>query len=194
MNRLITTTATVLVLLLSQSADAREARKGNHGADGKYREEIKAHMEEQRAENETFRAGLKNIDDDKRTAAIVEFREGQYAESVKFHEQIQTERISALKARLEENDKLSDAAKSDLISFFESQHKENASFRQERHDATLKYVASLSDNEELSAEERRKAIQSFIKEQRSATEEHRKAQHEETKAKMQGLRGDKGKN
>ena len=113
MNRLITTTATVLVLLLSQSADAREARKGNHGADGKYREEIKAHMEEQRAENETFRAGLKNIDDDKRTAAIVEFREGQYAESVKFHEQIQCPDVDSLWG-IEEIDKI--LTESDFVS------------------------------------------------------------------------------
>jgi hypothetical protein len=185
-----TTMLTITTMIILTLALNVEARDGNNRRkpDREQNPKVEAFREQQKAENEAFRATVKEMEPDARLAAVIAHREKQHTEALAFHASLHQERMAKLNERFEKGDRLTDAQKADLISFFETQHKENVAFHTEWHEAS---IAQIESSSELGKDERKKAMTAFRKKLKQASQAHKQEQHKETRAKMSSIRGDR---
>jgi len=129
-----------IVLAKTQKCVTTEVKKFRN----EQREERREFIEAQRKENREFRRTLKDMTPEERIEAIMPHWENQYQERREFNKKMYEKNIAQLKDRLENNEKLADAQKSEIISLFENQHTENVAFRDQQYKENIKKIVFLS--------------------------------------------------
>jgi hypothetical protein len=98
MNRKWMIVMAVMMLCLPVSAWAGKGQ--GRGWGGEFQEKVKAHRQEQKAENQAFRETLKDKTPEERQALIKQHAEKQYNENVRFHDQLHSEKKQVLQEKL----------------------------------------------------------------------------------------------
>ena len=164
------------------------------GARGEFRQEQKTerkeYRQEQKSENKAFRETLKGKTGEERAEAIKSHHEVQQVEKKAFNAQQHQENMTALKNKLANNTKLSDAQKAELIEQFESQYQENVSFRDARYAENVAFFEQIANNADMTQEQKKAAIKAHFATQKAETKEHVQQQHTENKALRQKIRAE----
>ena len=127
---------------------------------GEFRQEIKAHFQQQREENKEFRGTLKDKPPAEAVAAIKTHREQQYNENKTFLDAEYAKLVEAIKAKLAGKEG-GDAKLEDILRNLEARHAEREQKMGARHTELMGVLTQLSQKQDLTWEDVREAMKAF---------------------------------
>lgn len=163
---------------------AKKMRKGQDGQQGqqgggeiqqKFKQQIKAHMDQQKAENEDFKKTLDGKSEQEREVLIKQHRDQQMAENKEFRTKIEADMKSAIKTHRDEMTKklqssdMPEADKAEKLKEMQSKWAEKDAFMAKQH------------SENKAAREQALADGKISKDEMSTLKENRKGQRQENK-------------
>ena len=154
-------------------------------------EKRKEFREEEHKENQEFHKSLKSMTPEQRAEAMKKHHAEEIEERKAFHTKMHEENMEALKSRLANNSKLTDAQKNELTAFFENQYQENVSFRDAQHKENMEFFAKIANDSGLTMEQKKQAIREHRQQQKAKNKEHHQEQKSERKTKMQEIKSQK---
>lgn len=167
-------------ILITMPASAQKRQRRGDG-------EGRAHFEQQHAENEAFRKTLKDMEPAEAIAAIKEHRTRQYQENLIFFSAMKDKRAD----RINNNDRLSDDQKAELISFLEVMYARRVAFFTTVHETTIALLDELAGQEGLTRKDLHSALQEHFEASKEKIEAFRQQQHQAWREKMREIIGER---
>lgn len=188
MNQKMLLVITVSLLAFPGLALAEEGKRSAFRQEKQ--EKIKAHREEQRAQNKEFRQTLKNMSPEERANAVKAHHAEQYVKNTAFRQKAYEENMARLKDKLANNPKLTDAQKSELINTFEKRHQENMSYRERCHNENTAFFERIANDVSLTPEQKKQAIQDYREKQKELSKQHWQQQRESGKVERERIKSE----
>jgi hypothetical protein len=168
--------ALILLPLSSQAASDTAA------ANDPLKQRVEAHRQQQHQQNAAFKERLQATPPDQRISLVKEHREARYLENRAFAEQIHNERMSRLRARLDQSKKLTDAQRAERVSAAEDVHRRQLQFHTQQHQENMQFLDGLAA---MSAAERKEALKHQHERQKTEAQTF----HEGLKAERMAIHG-----
>ncbi|MBI4711610.1 MAG: hypothetical protein HY767_04020, partial [Candidatus Omnitrophica bacterium] len=154
------------------------------------KEEKKAHQMEQKQENKEFRQALKEKTPEEKEAAIQKHRETQLAENKAFQQALHDQQMAEFKAKLEKNTKLTEAQKAEILATREKQYAEMMVHGDQRRSENAAFFQTLSDNPNMTEQQKREAIRAHFQSQKPANQAFRQQQKADSQAEREKIRSE----
>jgi len=123
-----------------------------------------------------------------KTAAMLDRRTVQYEKHKAARQKSHEKNMSALTAKLANNNKMTPEQKEEFIGFMESQYKENEAFRDAQHQENAAFFKKIGNDETLTKKQKKEALRKHFADQRTKMKEYVSQQRAQDKAEIEKIR------
>jgi len=174
------------------SGEKTKHPRGEKNKDNPYRKErqekAKAHYEQQKSENETFHASIKDLSPTEKAQATIDHRNQQYQENVTFHNQQHAETMAKVRARLDQNAKIPAAEKQEILNFWETQYQKSQQHFASQHEENISALERIANDPNMTTEQVQALMKETREKQKQENQQFRQTMKAENKAERQELR------
>lgn len=162
-----------------------------------YRQELRAkkqaYRDQKKSEAQAFRESLKLMDKGAKQKAMADYRAKRAAEDRAFGEKLHQENMVFLKAKLANNQKLSEGRKNELVNLMESRYQDSVSFREKQQTEGAAFYRKIEADDSMAEGQKESAVRAHKEKQKAEYRNFREEAREKIKAVMQALNAGAGK-
>lgn len=160
------------------------------GWGNKGKEEKKESRIEQNQEDTKLRKTPVPKTPEEKQAAIEERRAAQTAENKVLQQAVRDKQTAEWKAKLDQNTKLTEAQKEEILAAREKRYERNAAFGDQRRSENSAFFQNFANDPNMTEAQKREAIRAHFQSQKSADQAFRQQQNAEKKAEREKIRSE----